>query len=163
MLISYSKIIPRLEEKIDLILASIEKSTQQIIENIRKSGEKVTEDIARGLTSLADDLRKLNEEQQRKLLEELGQLLTDRTFQKKFLSESPPEKRSSIKNIFQRIREKASEIAGHMPAALVAHQIFYYFDWLWVDVLHLTPLNPTLVLGMVILPFLAKKDRLFKS
>ena len=158
-----TKIIPSLEEKINLILASIEKSTQQIIENIKRSGEKVSEEVAKGFTSLANDLRVLNEEQRIKLLNELSRLLTDSSFQKKFLSESPPEKRGLIKSIFQRIEKKAKELAGHIPAALAAHQILSYFDWLWVEVLHLTPIHPALVLGMVIFPFLAKKDSISKS
>lgn len=155
--------IPALEEKIDLIFSSIEKSTQKIIDNIKESGDQVSEDVARGFTSLADDLKVLTEEQKKKLLDELSRLITDPTFQKKFLRESPPEKRSLIKSIFQRIGETAKEVAGDMPAALAAHQIFCYFDWLWVDVLHLTPLHPALVLGMVLLPFIAFKDRLSKS
>ena len=114
----------KIEKKLDEILDSIKIQTEEIINTIRQSGEKVSEEVARSFTSLADDLRKLGEEQQRKLLEELCRLLTDPAFQKNFIKESPPQKRSSIKSIFQRIREKASDIAGHMPAALVAHQIF---------------------------------------
>ena len=156
------RILP-LKEKIDLILSCIEKSTTQIIKNIKRSGEKVSEEVAKGFTILADDLRELIDEHQRKLLEELCRLLTDPSFQKKFLREAPPEKRGSIKSIFQRIGETAKDIAGHMPAALAAHQIFCYFDWLWVEVLHLTPLHPALVLGMIISPFIAFKDRLSKN
>ena len=155
--------LPYIEEKIDFILDSIKLYTKQIIDSIKNSGEDVSEEIAKGFTSLADDLRLTNDEQQRKLLKELCRLLTDPTFQKNLLRESPPEKRGSIKSIFQRIGGTAKGVAGHVPAALVAHQIFYYFDRLWVEVLHLTPLHPALALGMVLSPFIAFKDRLSKS
>jgi len=153
--------IPPLEEKINLILASIDKSTQQIIEKIKESGEKVSEEVARGFTSLPDDLRALTEDQQRKLLEEFSRLLTDPSFQRKFLRESTPEKRGVIKSIFQRIKKTANEIAGHMPTALIAHQIYYYIDSLLREGLHLSNINSSLILGMVLLPLLAFKDRLF--
>jgi len=169
-ILQYVKQIPGITEKVNImdkkldeILNSIRNQTKQIIETIKRSGEKVIEEVAKGFTSLADDLRVLNEEQRRKLLEELCRVLTNSTFQNKFLRESSPKKRGLIKSIFQRIEKKAKELAGHIPAALAAHQIFSYFDWLWVEVLHLTPIHPALVLGMVIFPFLAKKDSISKS
>ena len=155
--------IPYLHVKIGLILSSIEKSTHYIIDIIKIGGEKVSEEVARDFTRLADDLRELSDKQQKKLLEELCRLLTDPIFQKKLLRESPPEKKGSIKSIFQRIKKTAKGVAGHMPSALAARQNLCYFDWLWVEVLHLTPLHPALVLNIVISPFIAFKDRLSKS
>ena len=155
--------IPRLEEKINLILSNIEKSTHQIIKIIKRSGEEISEEAAKGFTSLAHDLRSLTEEQQKNLLEELCRLLNDSSFQSNLLNESPPEKSNRIRNIFQRIAKTVNEIAGHMPAALIAHQILYYFDSLWSEVLHLTDINSAIVLGMVLSPFIVLKNRLSKS
>ncbi len=154
-----TELIPHLHVKIGLILSSIEKSTHQIIDIIKISGEKVSEELARDFTRLTDDLRELSDEQQRELSEELTRLLINPSFQKDFLRESPPEKKGSIKSIFQRIKKTAKGVTGHMPSALVARQNLCYFDWLWVEVLHLTPLHPALVLGMVISPFIAFKNR----
>ena len=103
-ILKYVRRLPLIEKKIEFILDSVKLSTEQIIENIRKSGEKISEEIVRGFTGLADDLRVLNKEQKRKLLEELCRLLTDPTFQKKFLRESPPEKRNSIKSLFSELK-----------------------------------------------------------
>ncbi|MFB0517647.1 MAG: hypothetical protein ACETWC_00020, partial [Acidobacteriota bacterium] len=151
--------IPHLHVKIGLILSSIEKSTHYIIDIIKIRGEEVSEGVARDFTRLADDLRELSDKQQRKLLEELCRLLTDNSFQDKFLREAPPDKRSSIRSILQRIKKTAKEVSGHIPSALAARQNLFYFDWLWVEVLHLTPLHPALVLSMVISPFTAFKNR----
>lgn len=157
------KTVKDIDKKVDKILNSIKIQTEELINTIRQSGEEVSGEIAKGFTSLADDLKVVTEEKQRNLLEELCQLLKDSTFQNKLLNESPSEKRGLIKSIFHRIKETANEIAGHMPSALVAHQILFYFDQLCGEVLHLSDINSAIVKGMVLLPFIAFKDRLFKS
>ena len=159
----YVKALPRIEKKIDLILHSIKFYTKQIIENIKRSGVAVSKDLAKSFTNLAEDLNGLNEQNQRKLLEELSRLLKDSSFQNALLNQSPPEKRASIRSILQRIRETVNDIAGHIPAALLAHQIYIYFDRLLGEVLYLTDIHSALVKGMVLLPLITFKNRLSKS
>ena len=137
----------------------IEGSCDKIIHDLEENGVKINDQNKEELKTLADDLKRANEEQLTGFTTELRKLFQDSATRNKIEKSALKEDKSLVKKTFGKI---LNELGIALSAAVTAEELLPHIEVVMRQITILNGINPGLVSTLILLPLIALKVRTVK-